>query len=276
MIKNRQLCEPLNAALIRHYLDNATLNYLNELQVLDRVASTNDEVFNHRPQKVGQFNVCIANQQTAGRGRNGKVWQSPPDANIYISIGVVLNISLLKKLSGISLAGGVALSRLFESMGVNAQIKWPNDILVEDKKLAGILVETRTQSDQIYVVVGVGVNIKMPEQAANEIEQPWIDLSQLLTDHKLLQNRNKLAAELIANLMNCVQKFSASGLDSFLDDWQRFDMLTGRNVMIKSELGEVSAKVLGFNGDYSLMAEVNQQKKTFYAADIKLKIIEKC
>jgi len=291
MIKNIGLFEPLNEALIRRYLNDEILDCLDKLQVYDQVASTNDEVLNDRPQKRGQFNVCIANQQTAGRGRNGKVWQSPPDANIYISIGVALDSNLVKKLNGVSLACGVALSRLLESLDVKVGLKWPNDILVENKKLAGILVETRIQSDQIYIVVGVGLNVKMPEQYANDIDQPqidqkwidqpcidqpWIDLSQLLTDNASLQNRNQLAAALIMSLIRCLKQFTASGFDSFVNDWQRFDILTGRKVIIKSDSGEVDAKVLGFNRDYSLRAEVNQQEKIFYAADIKLRIVDKC
>ena len=265
---------PLSKALMRDSINQATLNVIDELQVLESVSSTNDILLNTQPLPQGRFNVCIANQQTAGRGRNGKSWQSPPDANVYISVGAVLSIDLLEKLSGLSLACGVALSRLLRAMKIKAGIKWPNDILIDDKKLAGILVETRLQSKQVYVVVGVGFNIKVPMQAATKIDQPWIDLGALLTDNVLPLNRNELAAKLLMTLIKTLQQFAVSGFDSFAADWQRFEVLTGRNVVIKSGTKETNGRVLGFNEDHSLKIEIDQQEKNFYAADIKLKVVE--
>jgi len=274
--KRVELSYQLSEAIIRACLSENELSVIDKLKVEDSLASTNDWVLKRQPQAARLFTVCIANQQTAGRGRNGKVWQSPPDANIYISIGGLLNIEQLKNPSSLSLACGVSLARMLEKIGVCAGLKWPNDILFEGKKLAGILVETRLKANQMYVVVGVGLNVKMPAQAATYIEQPWVDLNRALTNNSASLNRNELAAKILMVLVRCLQDFSASEFDSFQEDWKRFDLLSGRNVIIKTDTQELNAKVLGFNKDYSLRAEINQQEKTFYAADIKLKIAEKC
>lgn len=276
MAKSAELSCRLNETLIRASLSESELSVIDKLQIEDSLASTNDWVITQRPQKLGRFTVCIANQQTAGRGRNGKTWQSPPNANIYISVGALLNTEQLKNPNSLSLACGVSLARMLEKMGVSVGLKWPNDILFDDKKLAGILVETRLQANQMYVVVGVGLNVNMPAQAATYIDQPWTDLSRALINNRVPLNRNELAAKLLLTLMRCLQNFSTSEFDSFKDDWKKFDLLSGRNVIIKTDTQELNAKVLGFNKDYSLRAEINQQEKTFYAADIKLKIAEKC
>ena len=276
MSRENSLCGQLDEKLICNNLSLRELDLIEQLQVLETTSSTNDRLMEMRPQKQGRFSICVANQQTSGRGRSGKPWQSPPDANIYLSVGVSLNVAVLKRLNGLSLSCGVVLARLLESWGVSVGLKWPNDILVNDKKIAGILVETRLQSKQLYVVVGVGVNVKMSEQAASNIDQPWIDLDSVLAGPYQSLERNDIVSQIMKSLILCLQQFSESGFEAFAADWKRYDMLTGRDVIIKSETEELSATVLGFNSDYSLRVKANQQEKTFYAADIKLKIAEKC
>jgi len=261
----------LNKQIIIHNLPAAITEVLEQLRVLDVTSSTNDQLMSRQPDKSGQFIACIANQQTAGRGRNGNAWHSPANANIYMSIGVVLDVQEMSGLSGLSLACGVALARLFDSMGINVGLKWPNDILSDDKKLAGILVETRVKTQQVFVVVGVGVNVAMPEQANDIIDQPWIDLASLMGGQRM-PDRNEVAAQLLASLIECLQLYIKEGFKPFAIDWKKYDVLSGRNVMIKTDEAEFSAKVLGINNDHGLKVQINKEEKVFYAADIKLKV----
>jgi len=261
----------LNKRIIIQNLPASVAKKLESLQVFDVTTSTNDRLMNHTPDKLGRFIACIANQQTAGRGRNGHDWHSPADANIYMSIAVKLDGQQMGALNGLSLASGVSLARVFEAMGLNVGIKWPNDILSDDKKLAGILVETRVKARQVLVVVGVGVNVAMPEQADEIIDQPWTDLTSLM-GRDSVPDRNQLAAQLLAGLIQCLIQYIKGGFDSFAQDWKKYDLLRGRDVIIKSGEAEFSAKVLGVNNDLGLKVQVNEEEKVLYAADIKLKL----
>jgi BirA family transcriptional regulator, biotin operon repressor / biotin---[acetyl-CoA-carboxylase] ligase len=249
---------------------------LAKLYLLESTTSTNDQVMQSLQQGNEHLVACVANHQTAGRGRDGKTWQSPSAANIYMSVGVIYEVSLLSVLNGLSLACGVALARLLNSMGLSVGLKWPNDILIDDKKLAGILVETRVQAKQVLVVVGVGLNVKMPECSASKIEQPWTDLNTALASGGLVEdcglNRNALSAQLLNVLIECLLQYKKSGFEFFAADWEKFDVLTGRNVSVKINQQNFNAKVLGFDKDYAIRLKLEDEVKSYYAADIKLKL----
>ncbi len=262
LIKERITCQ----------LSKSLISVLDKLQVHDVTSSTNDLLMTCMPDKAGQFVVSIANQQTAGRGRNGSVWQSPPDENIYMSVGVMMGITHLNELGGLSLACGVALARMFDSMGINVGLKWPNDILFEDKKLAGILVETRVKTSQVYVIVGVGVNINMSKSIAGElIDQPWADVGMTLNDSGIM-DRNQIAAQMMESLISCLKEYMQTSFASFNNDWHKYEILSGRNVIVKKDGDELNGTVMGINSDYSLKVRVNNKEQSFYAADIKLKM----
>jgi len=264
----------LNKQTIIQKLPDTIAQMLEKLQVLNVTTSTNDQLMGNSLDKSGRFIACIANQQTAGKGRNGHDWYSPADANVYMSIGVLLDGQQSRELNGLSLASGVSLARLFDSMGLNVELKWPNDILSDDKKLAGILVETRMRAQQVFVVVGVGVNVAMPEQVDEIIDQPWTDLTSLM-GRESVPDRNQLAAQILTALIQCLLQYIKGGFESFAMDWKKYDMLSGRNVIIKSDETEFSAKVLGVNEDLGLKVQINEEEKVFYAADIKLKVTGK-
>lgn len=267
---------------VSSYLSREARNRLSAFDVLKTTTSTNDELLNSQFLQANKFFVCMANQQSAGRGRNGKVWQSPPNAHIYMSIGTVFDVSLVNDLAGLSLACGVTVVRLLKTMGFQAGLKWPNDVLVDDKKLAGILVETRIKRNQVMVVVGIGLNVDMPESAELNIEQPWTDLNTLISNKafhavdNLLEeksvNRNFVAATLVEKIMQSMSLYAESGFETFNEDWNQFDVLSGRDVVVKTNHQEFAGHVIGFNRDHSVLVKINDQVKSFYAADIKLKL----
>ncbi len=272
MVKKRKEKRVLDISIIRSYLSSNTLNLPLHLQVLQSVVSTNDYVLAHGGGAEQQFYVCIANQQTGGKGRSGTVWESPANANIYMSLGCHFEQFSPGELSGLSLACGVCVARMLRGMGLEAQLKWPNDILLDYRKLAGILIETRVRSGGVYVVTGLGMNVDMPRLAAEKISQPWIDLCGVLPALNGSIDRNRLVAQLLETLIDCCVEYHRSGFTTFLDDWHSFDVLFEQQVVLKTAEGEKQAKVLGIDEDYGLRVEINGVQEVLYAADIKLKL----
>jgi len=282
MDKPLPMVKKLDKKLVSGYLSSKASGRIAGFDVLQSTTSTNDEVLQSQLMQKNRFVVCLADHQTSGRGRNGNVWQSPSNAHIYLSIGAVFDVSLVSDIAGLSLANGVSIVRLLRSIGIKAGLKWPNDVLVDDKKLAGVLVETRIKSSQVMVVVGLGLNIEMPESTAVDIEQPWTDLSSLklrkdfhtesdlFEDNKI--NRNYLAAKLIEEILEGITQYVESGFDTFNDDWHEFDVLSGRNVTVKTNQEQLDGYVIGFNKDHSVNVRVKGHQNTYYAADIKLKL----
>jgi len=161
---------------------------------------------------------------------------------------------------------------VLEKTGLAPQVKWPNDILLEGRKIAGILVETRIRSEHIFVVIGIGLNVNMPAYSAEKINQPWVDLYGASSTVIDVMERNALIAKLIDALIKCCTEYKQSFFDTFAGDWKRFDALSGRYVVVESETGETQARVLGITGDYALQVEIEGKEKRLYAADVKLKI----
>ncbi|VAW64461.1 hypothetical protein MNBD_GAMMA11-553 [hydrothermal vent metagenome] len=260
----------LNRDIIQGCLSEYALEYPLQLEVLESVVSTNDHVLAFARGGGRASFACIAEQQTGGRGRNGAVWESPVNANIYLSLGYYFNQFAASELSGLSLACGVSLARMLKSMGLEAQLKWPNDVLLEYRKLAGILIETRVRSEGVYVVIGLGMNVDMPESAGRKIDQPWVDLRRVLPT--AFVQRNQLAAQLLDALLSCCAEYDRSGFASFLDDWHSFDVLSGHQVIVKTQAGERQAKVKGIDKGYGLRVEIEGVEEVFYAADVKLEL----
>lgn len=276
MMDTSDLMSSLDVTKIRGALAEANRLLLDELIVCNVVSSTNDEVLSRLTAGGKGFIVCVANQQSAGRGRNGRVWQSPANANIYLSVGFKLEQAELSNISGLSLVSGVVLARFLRGLGLKPSLKWPNDLLIKEKKLAGILLESRIRGNEAYVVVGVGLNVMMPEEASLHIDQPWTDLRYSLDNKQLLSargmERNRLVAGMVEFLMGGIVEYQSSGFRSFQEDWESFDLLTGRDIKVLTGGEEIQGKVTGLAEDFSIKVNVSNEEKNFYAADIKLKL----
>ncbi len=261
-----------------HYWQQAALPF--SLQVLESVGSTNQYLLN-QPLPSG-FSVCVSDQQTAGRGRHGRVWQSPAGASIYLSVACILPSELMSQLSRLPLYCGAALAEWLTRQGVAVQLKWPNDILCDGKKLAGLLIETRLGPGSGVVVMGLGLNVDVAPEAMLQVEQPWTDLKQCLLqgrmpqekpcdDHKLL-NRNWLVAQLTEVLARAYGYWHEQNNGWFQAVWQQYDILQGQAVQVTGGEGEYSAKVCGLADDGALLLQVGGEVRSVYAADVKLKV----
>jgi BirA family biotin operon repressor/biotin-[acetyl-CoA-carboxylase] ligase len=221
--------EPLAADSIRERLDAATRARLAALDVHWRIDSTNTEL-QRRAATAAGIEACLAETQTAGRGRRGRQWQSPLGGNLYFSLLRRFDAGMAQ-LSGLSLVVGVAVVDALADCGVVAAgLKWPNDLLANGQKLAGILVELGGEFlGPCHAVIGIGINLRLPAAARRRIDQPAIDLASLCRE---VPSRNALAARLITRLIDALDHFEAQGFAAFGKAYARHDLLRGRNVRV--------------------------------------------
>lgn len=252
------------------------------LHVLETVDSTNQYLLNQPLPLPPGFSVCVSEQQTAGRGRNGRAWQSPASASIYLSVACTLQLELMPQLSRLPLYCGAALAEWLAAQGVAAQLKWPNDILCDGKKLAGLLIETRLGGQHGVVVMGLGLNVDMPAETMRQVDQPWTDLKQCLPqagiqqsahglDYKQL-NRNWLVSQLTEVLISAYGCWHEQNNDWFQTVWQQYDILQGQAVQVIAGQDEYLAKVCGLADDGALLLQVDGELRQVYAADVRLKV----
>lgn len=177
--------------------------------------------------------ACVSEQQSAGRGRRGRTWVSPYAQNIYLSMTEPFD-SGAQGLEGLSLVVGIVLAETLEICGYEGvELKWPNDILLGGKKLAGILIEIAGDlTSDCVVVIGVGINVLMREKAGSQIEQAWTSLLQSSRNGEL--DRNKLIATFASKLLEAINIFRQKGFDHFVPEWQKRDAWFGQAVNVVS------------------------------------------
>lgn len=217
--------EPLQEAVIRCQLDAGVMSALGGIHVFPQLDSTNRWAL-----QQGQCgDVCLAEQQTAGRGRRGRQWQSPPGVNLYVSLRWCFG-QVPEHLPLLSLVTGLAVAEALEDCAIQGHgLKWPNDVYYDGKKLGGILLEAVGALEQI--VIGIGLNVNMQAQAGSGIDQPWISLQ--MVSGKLV-NRNHLAAAVLNRLLPRLQGFPGLDMVQFQRDWQAWDVLDQREVRVLS------------------------------------------
>ena len=141
----------LNSENILSFL-NIDKNLKVNLEIFDQIDSTNSYLLNKK-QAVNELNICIAEMQTKGKGRSGKIWESPKEKNIYLSIGSVLD-NEISELDGFSIFIALMICDALKDLyKIKAKIKWPNDLYLENKKFGGILIETKMVNKKLYIVI---------------------------------------------------------------------------------------------------------------------------
>lgn len=265
-----QAVELLDARRILEAMPETARQSLCRLDVLFDVDSTNRYLI-ERPLGVShQGHACFAELQHFGRGRRGRRWVSPFGGNLYLS----LRWRFLRggaELGGLSLAVGVALLRALRMEGVEElSLKWPNDILLQGRKLAGVLLEISGESNgPCEVVVGIGVNVRSMGMAADVIEQPWSDLESSLGRRV---ERNRLAARVLSCLVEAVAQYDADGLDSFREEWQSADAFAGRAVVLQTPAADIAGVAQGVDEQGALILRLNNgERRHFYTGEVSLR-----
>ena len=222
-----------------------------ECFVFDSIASTNDYLSALAFSKTTQ--ICIANEQTQGKGQYDRTWLSQKDNSILLSVRHVFAADF--SLNGLSLVIGLSIIDTLEAFGINqAKLKWPNDVLINDQKLAGILIENILQGRYQSVVIGLGLNYDLRQNF--ECHSPWVDLKSIMQNPPAIDD---LAALLINNLLKNCQLFELHGLSHFLQSWQQVDYLKNRQVELDFNNQLFVGIVKGINAQGMLMVAVNDQ-----------------
>jgi BirA family transcriptional regulator, biotin operon repressor / biotin---[acetyl-CoA-carboxylase] ligase len=220
--------EFIDVPRVRNGLDPACARVT--LEVVDEIDSTSTHLMQRAAQGAASGTCLVAEWQSAGRGRRGRSWVA--------SLGGSLTFSLLWRfergaghLAGLSLAVGVGVARALVACGVErAQVKWPNDVVSDFRKLAGILVETSGEMQGPSVaVIGVGVNYRLAERVIDRIDQPVTDVAGACAD---LPSRSDLLAALVVELVRVLETFERAGFAALRDEWRALHAYHGRRVRV--------------------------------------------
>ena len=242
---------------------------LTELGLHGEIDSTNTEALRRLDAGVGSGVVISAEQQTAGRGRRGRSWVSPFAGNLSVST-IWEFTGGPEVLEGLSLAAGVAVAEALVAVEVDGvQLKWPNDILHGGAKLGGILIETSGGgSGPVAAVVGIGINLRMPAEAAQSIEQPWTDVSRLASH----PGRNELLASIINHLLPMLAEFEDRGLSPWRERWSSRDAFAGREVFIERGGQRIAGRALGIDARGALQLDTGGSVLSFDGGEVSLRV----
>jgi BirA family biotin operon repressor/biotin-[acetyl-CoA-carboxylase] ligase len=258
----------LDAAAITAALSPAVRAELASLDVLFETDSTN-AVALREPAPARGTRAWLAERQTAGRGRRGRRWASPLAAHVYLSLSRRFDGGVAA-LQGLSLAVGVAAADALHALGyAGVQLKWPNDLVADGRKLGGILVEIGGESGgPMRVVVGLGLNVAMPAASARDIDQPWCDLASL---SPAPPSRQDVCVALLEALLPMLARFEREGLAAYLEGWARHDVLAGKRVQL--HLGErvVEGVALGIAADGALRLREADGERRHHAGEASLR-----
>ena len=215
---------------------------------------------------------CFAEYQTAGRGRRGKKWVSPYGSHLYTSTYWSLDAGI-QAASGLSLVIGIAVARTLTDLGiVNTQLKWPNDVYVDGKKIAGVLVEIiATAGGECHLVIGLGLNVNMPLQAGLEIDQAWTDINQQLP-HSL--DRNALATSYLTHLIKILTDFESFGFGHFVEEWNCCDAFRDSPVVLTIGNKKKYGIAKGIDHSGALLLEIDGVISPFVGGEVSLRRAE--
>ena len=238
-----------------------------EIEILPVIDSSNRYLMAAASQGIPSGTVVLAEQQTAGRGRLGRTWLSPFGCNIYCSL--LWRFSLASNvLSGLGIVIAVALARSLSVYVEDIKIKWPNDIFWHQQKLAGILLEMQGEANgPAAVVIGIGLNVNMPESSGQQIDQPYTDLHSACGKNL---SRNVLAAQFIEQLVLAIQEFEVQGLGNFVTNWSQWDMLLDRPVEFAMANQTISGVSRGIDASGALRLESDGVVKSYMAGEVSL------
>jgi BirA family biotin operon repressor/biotin-[acetyl-CoA-carboxylase] ligase len=267
--------EPLAAERILEKLSAAVRERVRSLEVVWTVASTNTELLARPNPANGSSEVMLAEYQTAGRGRRGRAWLAPPGGAICLSLSWTFR-DVPADLGALGLVIGVCELRALHELGVSgAKLKWPNDVLVDERKLGGILIELRAESGgPACVVIGIGLNVALGVPLLAKIAETGIAATDLVTAGLADPARNVVAGELVDSCIRGLLEFERDGLRPFVENWRDADALQGRMVDVRGAVGEVTrglARGVDLHGAL-LVETADEGLKRFVSGDVSVRV----
>ncbi|GGX99340.1 biotin--[acetyl-CoA-carboxylase] ligase [Vogesella alkaliphila] len=253
----------LDVTSVRAGLDERAANVFT-LALADEIDSSNTQLTTRAAQGAPHGLVLAAERQTAGRGRLGRRWQ--------MRLGAGLTFSLLWRfdrglsgLAGLSLVVGIAIVRALREFGVPVALKWPNDVLLDGRKLAGILIELSGDAlGPAAVVIGIGLNVASP----GEVDQPVANLA----DAGCKVGRNALLAALLNQLAEVLAQFDRDGFAAFRDEWHQLAAFIGQPVRLSFSHGEPADGVaVGVDDSGALLVDGTAGRRVFHVGEVSLR-----
>lgn len=240
------------------------------IRVVNETGSTNADLL----AEVSQLNtptLLWAHSQTAGRGRAGRNWHAPADATLTFSLAWKFGLPL-QALAGLPLAVGVVVAETLTSLGIDARLKWPNDVLRDGNKLAGILIETavdKTERCSVWAIMGVGINLTGAQELSEHLGRPVADASELTME------RERLMAALLNAFCLALPLFELHGFKAFVAAWNALDAYAGKPVNILDQ-GNIlhCGNAVGVDAAGCLLLDTAQGRKAIVAGDVSLRIRE--
>ncbi|QUT15333.1 bifunctional biotin--[acetyl-CoA-carboxylase] ligase/biotin operon repressor BirA [Rahnella inusitata] len=251
-------------------LDEAKIHSMlpaGRVNVLPVIDSTNQYLLD-RIGELSSGDACVAEYQQAGRGRRGRKWFSPFGSNLYLSMYWKLDQGPAAAM-GLSLVIGIVMAEVLQRLGAeDVRVKWPNDLYLKDRKLAGILVElTGKTGDAAQLVIGAGINLRMREPEADTINQGWINLQEAGVNI----DRNELTAMLLKELRAALLHFEKEGLAPFISRWRGLDNFLDRPVKLLIGVQEIHGIERGIDQQGALLLEQDGIIKPYIGGEISLR-----
>jgi BirA family biotin operon repressor/biotin-[acetyl-CoA-carboxylase] ligase len=260
----------LDGQTIQNLMSSETSSRLSGIEVFLEIESTNSYLMG-KSLKSELGILCLAESQTAGRGRRGRNWVSPFGTNLYMSLLWRMPVHGAP-VEGLSLAIGVAVVRALTSEGFSGiKMKWPNDLLLNGGKVAGILIEMKPPArDFVDLVIGVGINLNMPINSAKMIDQHWQDLS----DGMKSKSRNEIAAAVVTSIVDVLAKYPELGFAGFEDEWHGMDAYY--NKLVELHLGQkiVKGYAQGVNVEGAIKILVDGELQCFHGGELSLRLAD--
>lgn len=245
----------LDPAALRAALDTVAAERLARIDTFDEIDSTNSYLAKQPPPDRGRGHVAIAAHQTAGRGRHGNRWQSSPGKSLCLSMAYRFEATP-GNLPALTLSQGVAIVSALAALGAKGlKLKWPNDILLGDAKLGGILTETQVRAaDDVTVVTGVGINLAPVEVdlAAGGWSGSVSSLDAATSDGP---DQLRVASAVVESMIDAFATFAEHGFPAFHDAYVRHDALLGRGIEIDTPDGEFKGTVRGIDTSGALLLD---------------------
>lgn len=261
--KGYKLAKPIylvNETQLVNHIDNRCFYF-------DEINSTNAFMLQHA-HELKSGDLCIAEYQSAGRGRRGRTWVSPYANHLYFSMLWQFHQGLSQAM-GLSLVVGCSLAHVLQEMGIdNIGLKWPNDLYLDQAKVAGILIEMTGQADSdCQLIIGIGINLAMSKEQGETIDQPWSELSSVLNNI----DKTQLMINLHQQLKTDLALFEQQGLTPFLAHWQKWDLFINKPIKLLMADKMVTGICRGIDEQGAVLLDTQSGIQSFIGGEISLR-----
>jgi BirA family biotin operon repressor/biotin-[acetyl-CoA-carboxylase] ligase len=247
----------LDAEAILQFANEPVRERLVEIKVFAEIDSTNSYLMQTPGPEPGRINVAATSNQTAGRGRHGKTWQSPPGSGLCLSAAYTF-ASQPENLPALTLALGLGAISALEELGAkNVELKWPNDLVARNGKLGGILTEVQQQSaGAVTIVTGIGVNVDLRSKLEFGMDTDWalhvVDLKSIC---EVTPRHEELAGKITTHLLQAFLDYESRGFAGVADKWSQYDWLHGREITVDTTDRQFSGIGAGVADDGALLVD---------------------